>query len=257
METVKNTVSHFLGGHKEGASETSSEEHGHHQQQQQHDDQIAGTTATTTDSATDSTTAGNTASFHDQTTSPADISSKSTSTGNSGGNDLHAQSAEGHSHGGHDHSAEGHDHGHHDHHDHFPEGADRVQSPDQGPDPALVGDAHAKDKLTGTGAPGSHSALFGLTPDGKKSTEASKGSGAPQAAHSGDTAVGGGKPTEEGDNTSRAPTGGSELRDQMHRAEADPGRKGGERTDPAPLPAGGDTKPGAGATGLQQGTGDI
>jgi hypothetical protein len=33
-------------------------------------------------------------------------------------------------------------------------------------DPALQGEEHPK--MTGTGAPGSHSAIFGLTPDGKK-----------------------------------------------------------------------------------------
>jgi hypothetical protein len=176
----------------------------------------------------DDQTASTTATSEDQNSSPADTPSKPTSAGNSGSNDQQGHSSE---------------------------GGDRVQSPDQGPDPALVGDANPKEKLTGTGEPGSHSALFGLTPDGKKNTEASKGSGAPKAAHSKDTAVGGGKQGEE--TGSRAPSGNKEVSEQMQKAEADPGQKGAQKTDPAPLPAAGDTKPGAGATGLEQGSGKV
>ena len=44
---------------------------------------------------------------------------------------------------------------------------DELEKTLSGPkDPALQGDEHPK--MTGEGAPGSHSALFGLTPDGKK-----------------------------------------------------------------------------------------
>ena len=170
----------------------------------------------------DDQTASTTATSEDQNASPADIPSKPTSAGNSGSNDQQGHSTEG---------------------------------GDRGPDPALVGDANPTEKLTGTGEPGSHSALFGLTPDGKKNTETSKGSGAPKAAHSKDTAVGGGKQVEE--TGSRASSGNAEVSEQMQKAEADPGQKGAQRTDPAPLPAGGDTKPGAGATGLQQGSGKV
>ncbi len=118
--------------------------------------------------------------------------------------------------------------------------AKRVQSPDQGQDPAVVGEmppgGHIK--LTGTAEPGSHSALFGLTPDGKKSTETSSGSGAPHAAHSTDSAVGGGRETTEGDTGSRAPTGGEELKEQFNKAETDTSSKGLERTEPAPQGSG-------------------
>jgi hypothetical protein len=99
--------------------------------------------------------------------------------------------------------------------------------------------------------------LFGLTPDGKKNTETSSGSGAPVAAHSKDSAVGGGKQSVEGDTGSRAPTGGDELRDQFHKADRDDGQTGGRRADPATLSGEDGAKPGAGATGGGQGTGDI
>ncbi|KAJ9607510.1 hypothetical protein H2200_007588 [Cladophialophora chaetospira] len=156
-------------------------------------------------------------------------------------------------------------HGHHEHHEHHEphkshetEDGKRIQSPDQGPDPALVGDSDPSKKLTGTGEPGSHSALFGLTPDGKKHTETSKGSGAPVAAHSKDSAVGGGKQSTQGDEGSRGVTGGNELKEQMHAVERDPGNKGGQRTDPVPLSGeGGGAVAGAGGVGGSQGTGQI
>ncbi|KIW91391.1 uncharacterized protein Z519_08287 [Cladophialophora bantiana CBS 173.52] len=133
----------------------------------------------------------------------------------------------------------------------------RVQSPKQGPDPALVGDPNPTDKMTGTAVPGSHSAVFGLTPDGKKVGNTSPGSSAPKPAHSSKTAVGGGR-EEAGDldTSSRTPASG-EVSEQMHKAEADPGAKGLQRTDPAPEPAGSDGKPGAGVTGMQQGSGKV
>ncbi|KIW31392.1 uncharacterized protein PV07_03044 [Cladophialophora immunda] len=133
---------------------------------------------------------------------------------------------------------------------------DRVQSPKQGPDPALVGEPNPTDKLSGTAAPGSHSAVFGLTPDGKKVSDTSHGSSAPKPAHSSETAVGGGKKEAGGDTSSRA-TASGEVGEQMHKAGADQGAKGLQRTDPAPEPAGGDGKPGAGVTGLQQGSGKV
>jgi hypothetical protein len=117
-----------------------------------------------------------------------------------------------------------------------------------------VGDPNPKDKMSGTGAPGSHSAVFGLTPDGKKNTDTSSGSGAPKAAHSEETAVGGGKQSDEGDTGSRAPSGNKEVSEQMQKVDADKGPKPGD------APAGGDDgdqKPGAGSTGLEQGSGKV
>jgi len=174
MEAVKNTVSHLLGGNTDTTTDSTTEgsttqEHSHqhtedHHHTKGHDDQVTSTTT----------------GAHDQKTSPAtETASKPTSAGNSGSNDQH-------SHGDSGDSGD----------------MKRVQSPDQGPDPALVGDPVPTDKLTGTGAPGSHSALFGLTPDGKKNTEASKGSGVPQAAHSKEPSVGSGKSTGDDNVTS-------------------------------------------------------
>ncbi|KAH0843227.1 hypothetical protein AYO21_03520 [Fonsecaea monophora] len=134
---------------------------------------------------------------------------------------------------------------------------DRVQSPEQGPDPALVGEPNPTDKLSGTAAPGSHSAVFGLTPDGKKVSDTSHGSSAPKPAHSTETAVGGGKKEGGGSDTGSRATGSGEVGEQMHKVGADQGAKGLERTDPAPEPAGSDGKPGAGLTGLQQGSGKV
>ncbi|KIX95273.1 uncharacterized protein Z520_09190 [Fonsecaea multimorphosa CBS 102226] len=138
-----------------------------------------------------------------------------------------------------------------------PEDQDQDQSSDKGPDPALVGEPNPTEKLSGNAAPGSHSAVFGLTPDGKKSTDTSHGTSAPKPAHgSDDSAQGGGKKEEGGDTSSRN-TASGEVGEQMQKAEADQGEKGLQRTDPAPQPAGSDGKPGAGATGLQQGSGKV
>ncbi|OAP54302.1 hypothetical protein AYL99_11403 [Fonsecaea erecta] len=137
-----------------------------------------------------------------------------------------------------------------------PEDLNRVQSPKQGADPALVGDPNPTEKLSGNAAPGSHSAVFGLTPDGKKVSDTSHGSSAPKPAHSSETAVGGGKKDADSDTSSRA-TGSGEVGEQMQKAGADQGEKGLQRTDPAPQPAGSDGKPGAGLTGLQQGSGKV
>ena len=49
--------------------------------------------------------------------------------------------------------------------------------------PHIILDDSSK-QLTGTGAPGSHSALFGLTPDGKKEAEADYGSSKPEPVQS-------------------------------------------------------------------------
>ena len=55
--------------------------------------------------------------------------------------------------------------------------------------PPVILDDNSK-KLTGTGAPGSHSALFGLTPDGKKEAEADYSSSKPEPVHSVETLSG-------------------------------------------------------------------
>ena len=67
-------------------------------------------------------------------------------------------------------------------------GDDNTQHATQGgDDPSLVGSAEkGRVKMTGTGAPGSHSALFGLTPDGHKETETSSKTTAPKPAHGDD-----------------------------------------------------------------------
>ena len=81
-------------------------------------------------------------------------------------------------------------------------------------------------KLTGTAAPGSHSALFGLTPDGHKEQEVDYDSTKPKPAHSeedstaasGDGATFTGKSrdvTSSGDTGSRAPEG-SGVQEQLN-----------------------------------------
>ena len=92
---------------------------------------------------------------------------------------------------------------------------DDIQNPSQGRDPNTEGPDHPK--MTGTGVPGSHSAFFGLTKDGKKYEETNSTTTAPQPAHSkesSDTAMGGGKPTDDGDHGSQAVTGGA-VADQV------------------------------------------
>jgi len=126
------------------------------------------------------------------------------------------------------------------------------QNTSQGRDPAVIGNDHEK-KLTGTGAPGSHSAVFGLTPTGEKITDTDSTTTAPRPAHSKsrDETAG------EGDNSSRAPAGGDKLSEQMHNPR-DQGPKGLERTDPvSSMETSDSAKPGAGGVGLSQGTGDV
>ncbi|KAK5465205.1 hypothetical protein LTS15_001768 [Exophiala xenobiotica] len=126
------------------------------------------------------------------------------------------------------------------------------QNSSQGRDPAVIDKGNEK-KLTGTGVPGSHSAVFGLTPTGEKITDTDSSTTAPRPAHSksrDDTAGG-------GDNSSRAPAGGEKLTEQMHNPR-DQGPKGLERTDPVSgVESSDSSKPGAGGVGLSQGTGDV
>jgi hypothetical protein len=123
----------------------------------------------------------------------------------------------------------------------------------KGPDPALVGSpagSGEQTKLTGDGAPGSHSAYFGLTPDGRAVKETNSKTTAPVAAHSDESAVGGGKESSEGDSGSRAPAGNEQVSDQMKRE--DQSGVGADTSAGAPLKGSNDEKPGAGATGLSQ-----
>lgn len=95
---------------------------------------------------------------------------------------------------------------------------------EKGEDPNVV--ERRSRKLTGTAAPGSHSALFGLTPDGHKEQEVDHGSTKPKPAHSkedstaasGDGATFTGKSrdvTSSGDTGSRAPEG-SGVQEQLN-----------------------------------------
>ena len=141
------------------------------------------------------------------------------------------------------------------------EAVDRVEKSSdskKGEDPALVGDDNPNKKLTGTGQPGSHSAVFGLTPDGTVNTDTSSKTTKPVAAHSKDTAVGGGKESTEGDAGSRAREGNpEELKNQMQESTRDAGQSGGGREDPAPLKGEEGAAPGSGGIGLQQGGGNV
>lgn len=156
-----------------------------------------------------------------------------------------------------------HDHGHAHTHDTktddlspTPSHPDRkdVQSPDQGPDPALTGDAREHPKMVGSGVPGSHSAVFGLTPDGKKHDDSTHGTTPIRPAHSDETTLG--RKSVVGGSGAGGAGGGADsgretVSDQIDAPET--GKKGLERTDPAPISesnSGG--KPGAGLTGLGQ-----
>jgi len=128
---------------------------------------------------------------------------------------------------------------------------------EKGPDPALVGEPNPTAKLTGTGAPGSHSAYFGLTPDGSKIKETSSKTTAPVAAHTKDSAMGGGKENPDTETGSRSTEGNSEVADQMQKVDTDNANTAQQRNDPAPLKGEDDEKPGAGGHGLTQGTGNV
>ena len=142
-------------------------------------------------------------------------------------------------------------------------GDDDQQSGEQGRDPNVV---DTKDKkLTGTAKPGSHSALFGLTPDGHKETEADATTTAPKAAHTGEKskATGDGEEKSEegaegnatsGDAGSRQPEGAGvkEQLDDPKVAEKGHGGDADTTTDDS-------GKPGAGSstTGPSQGSGTV
>ena len=130
-----------------------------------------------------------------------------------------------------------------------------LQNPTQGRDPAVIGDDHKK--LTGTAAPGSHSAVFGLTPTGEKITDTDSSTTAPKPANSFAKSKSRGDSAGEGDTSSGTAAGGEGLSEQMHNPR-DQGPKGLERTDPVTSMQNSDSdKPGAGGVGLSQGTGDV
>ena len=131
-----------------------------------------------------------------------------------------------------------------------------LQNSSQGRDPAVVDDKSSK-KLTGTGAPGSHSAVFGLTPDGKKYDETTSDSGPVVPAselgkpHKKEKQEDKVNPTN--DTSSRAPDSAG-VAEQMNKVDNEP--KGLQRKEPMDLSTD-STKPGAGSTGITQGSGDI
>jgi len=129
------------------------------------------------------------------------------------------------------------------------------QNASQGPDPALVGDANPEKKLTGSGVDGSHSAFFGLTPDGHKHEDTSHVTTAPKPAHGDKGKSDKSDKNDKNDDGSRAPTGNSEIKEQMN--APDTGAKGLERKEPAPTEASSDGKPGAGLSGMEQGSGAV
>ena len=114
-------------------------------------------------------------------------------------------------------------------------------------------------KMTGDGAPGSHSAVFGLTPDGKKHDETDSTTTAPKPAHSGQGAKGGGSvpdSTEDSSNTGSGGVSGGGVSDQMHDPQVAEKGHGGSAVEST---GGAGEKPGAG-TGTEagsQGTGEI
>ena len=113
-----------------------------------------------------------------------------------------------------------------------------------GNDPATI-ESSGK-KLTGTGAPGSHSALFGLTPDGHKETDVNYDTSKPPQDNSGGNEA-------SGDTGSRAPEGQG-VSEQMNDPKvAEKGHNGQAVEDSS------SGKPGAG-TGVataEQGSGTV
>ena len=126
-------------------------------------------------------------------------------------------------------------------------------------DPNLVGpeDTHTM-KMTGEGEPGSHSAVFGLTPDGKRHDDTSHGTTISKPAHGEETAVGGGtvpnNEQESSNTSSKAATGGGGVAEQMHDPRVGE-RADGQGTGTGEASAG--DKPGSGLDGPAQGTGKV
>ena len=133
-----------------------------------------------------------------------------------------------------------------------------VQKPQDGHDPNLVGpeDTHTM-KMTGSGEPGSHSAVFGLTPDGKKHDETTGTTTAPKAAHSKDSAIGGGtipKDSESSTVSSSNQARGGGVAAQMNDPQVAEKGHGGQAVESE---AGAGDKAGSGLSGAPQGSGDV
>lgn len=107
-----------------------------------------------------------------------------------------------------------------------------------------MGEPESHVKLSGSGVPGSHSAVFGLTPDGKRHDDTSHATTTVAPAHSAETTMG---------RKSVAAGGvlGGEGGVSNQIDAPDTGKKGLERTDPLPSGLTGSAgKPGAGLTGV-------
>ena len=144
---------------------------------------------------------------------------------------------------------------HKDHDDKSEETIKKVQSPDQGPDPALVGEAESHPRLSGQGIPGSHSAVFGLTPDGKRHDDTSHSTTTVAPAHSEETTMGrksvaAASGVDKTSSTEGGVAGGAGgVSDQIDAPDGT--KKGLERKDPLPSGLSGSSgKPGAGLTGV-------
>ena len=127
-----------------------------------------------------------------------------------------------------------------------------------GHDPNLVGpeDTHTL-KMTGQGEPGSHSAVFGLTPDGKTYGDTSHSTTTSKPAHSKQTAVGGGvRPdnVEDSSNTSSTAAASAGVAEQMNDPRVAEKGHGGKAVESE---AGEGDKPGSGLGGPSQGSGQV
>ncbi|RMZ78296.1 hypothetical protein DV737_g3940, partial [Chaetothyriales sp. CBS 132003] len=115
-------------------------------------------------------------------------------------------------------------------------------------------DELSKLKLTGNAAPGSHSALFGLTPDGKVHTETFNSTAAP--THSTATTVGGGRQTTSDGETGNTPStaaSGAGVAEQIHDPRVAQ-KAHGRDVDESTGASGG---AGAGSTAGSQGSGNV
>lgn len=112
-------------------------------------------------------------------------------------------------------------------------------------------------KMTGDGEPGSHSAVFGLTPDGRKDDNTSASTSISKPAHSKETAVGGGTipRSEDGSsNNTSIQSSGADVASQMDDPRVAERGHGGTAVESL---SGSGGKPGAGVGGPEQGTGDV
>lgn len=132
---------------------------------------------------------------------------------------------------------------------------DDVQSPRQGKDPNLVeASTSGGSGLKGEGVPGSHSAVFGLTPDGQKYDDTKHSSTSLKPAHS--SKLGESTSSDAG---SRAPTGQAISQQLNDPRVNERGVAGSGSNASSGLPSTtGSGKPGAGtSTGPSQGFGEV